>query len=216
MKKGRLKITKRLRIPKTSQEEFLHEQGFEVIVGVDEVGRGAWAGPLVAGAVILSKRLYGLRDSKLLTSSEREKLSKKIKKSSVWGIGEVSVEELNVLKMTKSTQLVFKRALRRLKVNYDFVLLDGANIKLYPEWRRGACRALKKGDMNCSSIAAASIIAKVYRDKLMRQLDKEIKGYYFHKHKGYGTKLHQRRLTKLGPSVHHRKFYKSIENLKKS
>ena len=205
----KLKLTKRLRIPKLSQEEFLREQGFEIICGLDEVGRGAWAGPLVAGAVVLSRKLYGLRDSKLLTSKEREKLSKRIKKSSIWGISEVSVEELNKLKMTKSTQLAFKRAILKIK-KPDFVLSDGFKFD-----SPLPCRAIKKGDMTCSSIAAASIIAKVHRDKIMRQLDKEIKGYYFRIHKGYGTKLHQRRLAKLGPSIHHREFYKSIKKLKK-
>ena len=209
-KKGRkLKLTKRLRIPKTSQEEFLRGQGFRIIVGIDEVGRGAWAGPLVAGAVILSKRLYGLRDSKLLMSKEREKLSKKIKKTCIWGIGQVSVEELNNLKMTKSTQLAFKRAISKIK-QPDFVLSDGFKFE-----SSLPCRALKKGDMTCSSIAAASIIAKVHRDKIMRQIDKKTKGYYFSTHKGYGTRLHQRRLAKLGHSIHHRKFYKSIKKLKK-
>ena len=202
----KLKLTKKLRIPKTSQEEFLKEQGFNRICGVDEVGRGAWAGPLVAAAVILNKRLYGLRDSKLLTSKEREKLSKKIKKTSSWGIGEVSVEELNKLKMTKSTQLAFKRAIAKIK-KPEFVLADGFKFE-----SSIPCRALKKGDMTCSSIAAASIIAKVHRDKIMRKLDNEIKGYYFNKHKGYGTKLHQRRLAKLGPSKHHRLFYKNFKD----
>ncbi len=214
-KKSKLKLTKRLRIPKSLQEDFLREQGFEFIAGVDEVGRGAWAGPLVAGAVILSKKLYGLRDSKLLSAKEREKLSKKIKKTSLWGIGEVSVDELNKLKLTKATYLAFNRAIKALKVKPDFILLDGSP-GLYPERARASrmgCRAIKKGDMTCSSIAAASIIAKVHRDKLMRQLDKKIKGYYFSSHKGYGTKLHQNRLSKLGPSEHHRKFYKSIKKL---
>ena len=208
---AKLKQTKKLRIPKTHHEDFLKEKGFKVICGLDEVGRGAWAGPLVASAVILNKRLYGLRDSKLLRAKEREKLARKIRASSKVGIGEVSVGEVNNLKLTKATQLAFSRALRDLRVNCDFVLIDGNNIKLYPEYKRGACRALKRGDMICSSIAAASIVAKVYRDKLMRKLDKEIKGYNFSSHKGYGTKEHQAKLKKLGPSKAHRMFYKSLK-----
>ena len=199
------------KIPKLDYEIFLKEKGFKVICGLDEVGRGAWAGPLVAAAVILNKRLYGLRDSKLLDSKKREKLARKIRRTSKIGIGEVSVEELNKLRLTKATQLAFRRALRNLRVNYDFVLIDGNNIKLYPEYARGACRAIKKGDMICSSIAAASIVAKVYRDKLMRKLDKEVKGYNFSSHKGYGTKEHQAKLKKLGHSKAHRLFYKSIK-----
>jgi len=201
------KISKRLRIPKSSQEEYLKGMGYKVICGVDEVGRGSWAGPLVAGAVILSKRLYGLRDSKLLDSKEREKLSRKIKKSSIWGIGEVSASEIDKIGVSEATQLAFKRAVFKLK-KPDFVLADGFKFD-----SPIPCRALKKGDMTCSSIAAASIIAKVYRDGLMRKLDKKIKGYYFSKHKGYGTRLHQRRLKKLGPSSEHRKSYGPIKKL---
>ncbi|KKQ73997.1 MAG: Ribonuclease HII [Berkelbacteria bacterium GW2011_GWB1_38_5] len=143
-KKSKLKLTKRLRIPKSLQEDFLREQGFEFIAGVDEVGRGAWAGPLVAGAVILSKKLYGLRDSKLLSAKEREKLSKKIKKTSLWGIGEVSVDELNKLKLTKATHLAFNRAIKALKVKPDFILLDGSP-GLYPERARNLSLASRMG-----------------------------------------------------------------------
>jgi len=202
---AKLKITKRLRIPKTHHEDFLKEKGFKIICGVDEVGRGAWAGPLIAGAVILNKRLYGLRDSKLLNSKKREKLARRIRRNSRCGIGEVSVKELNRLKLTKSTQLAFKRAIVSLGARPDYVLADGFEF-LSPL----PCRAIKKGDMVCSSIAAASIIAKVYRDKLMRKLDKKIKGYHFSSHKGYGTKEHQKKLKKIGPSKAHRMFYKSL------
>jgi ribonuclease HII len=218
MRKRKIKLTKRLRIPRQDHEEFLHEQGFKVVCGLDEVGRGSWAGPLVAAAVILPtapnfksqnsnvKRLYGIRDSKLLTAKEREKLAKKIKRTSKVSIGEVSVKELNQLKLTKATQLAFRRAVLSLSAKPDFVLADGFKFD-----SPLPCRALKKGDMICSSIAAASIVAKVYRDKLMRKLDKEIKGYNFSKHKGYGTRLHQDRLKKLGPSKAHRMFYKSLK-----
>ena len=201
-----IKLTKRLRLPHQEYENYLHEKGFEVVCGLDEVGRGSWAGPLVAGAVILSRRLYSLRDSKLLNWKKREVLDKKIRKFSKVGIGEVSVEELNILKLTKATQLAFSRAVRNLKSQPDYILADGFRyISPTP------CRAIIKGDMICSSIAAASIVAKVYRDRIMRQLDKEIKGYYFAKHKGYGTKEHQAKLKKLGSSKAHRMFYKSIK-----
>ena len=224
MKRTRLKLTKRLRIPGNSQEEFLKECGFNVIAGVDEVGRGAWAGPIVAAAVILpaapktqktclkanvkTKKIYGIRDSKLLTGKEREQLNLKIRRKCRVGIGEVSVEEIDNLKMTKATQLAFQRALKNLSCNIDFVLVDAFKID-----SPIPCRALKKGDMTCSSIAAASIVAKVYRDKLMAKMDRKICGYHFQKHKGYGTKLHQNCLKKLGPSSVHRKSFAPIKEL---
>jgi len=204
--KVKSKFAERLKVPQTHHEDFLKEKGFKIICGVDEVGRGAWAGPLVAGAVILNRRLYGLRDSKLLDSKRRNKLARKIKRTSKWGIGEVTVSELNKLKLTKATQLAFGRAVRALKTKVSYILADGFRFD-----SPISCRAIKKGDMICSSIAAASIIAKVYRDKLMRKLDKDVKGYNFAKHKGYGTKEHQEALKKLGPSKVHRMFYKSLK-----
>ncbi len=206
MRKRKIKLLKRLRIPRQDHEEFLKEQGFEIVCGLDEVGRGAWAGPLVAGAVILNKRLYGLRDSKLLTAIEREKLAKKIRASSKVGIGEVTVDEVNQLKLTKATQLAFSRAVGKLGRKVDYILVDGFRFD-----SPIPCRPLKKGDMICSSIAAASIVAKVFRDRLMKRLDKKVKGYNFSAHKGYGTKEHQEHLKKLGPSSVHRYFYRSIK-----
>ena len=220
-RQSRAKLSKRLRIPQNDHEEYLRGQGFNIICGLDEVGRGAWAGPLVAAAVILpasrqgeSKRLYGLRDSKLLSHEQRVKLAKKIKRTSKFGIGEVTVEEIDKLKLTKATQLAYQRALKNLKAKVDFVLVDGV-AGLHPERAtasRMGCRALKKGDMICSSIAAASIVAKVYRDNLMRKLDKKYRGYYFSLHKGYGTRLHRERIAKLGCSGIHRKYYLPIKN----
>ncbi|MEK7143058.1 MAG: ribonuclease HII [Patescibacteria group bacterium] len=213
-RQSRAKLSNRLRIPQNDHEEYLRGQGFNIICGLDEVGRGAWAGPLVAAAVILpasrqgeSKRLYGLRDSKLLSHEQRVKLAKKIKRTSKFGIGEVTVEEIDKLKLTKATQLAFSRALKKLKAKVDFVLVDGFKID-----SPLPCRVLKKGDMICSSIAAASIVAKVYRDNLMRKLDKKYRGYYFSLHKGYGTRLHRERIAKLGCSGIHRKYYLPIKN----
>jgi ribonuclease HII len=187
-------------------EKDLKARGFNFICGLDEVGRGAWAGPLVAGAVILDKRYYGLRDSKMLKPQAREKLARKIKKSCLWAVGEVSAREVDKLKITKATQLAFKRAVRNLKQKPDFVLADGFKFE-----SPIPCRAFIKGDQKVCSIAAASIVAKVYRDEIMRQKDKEIKGYCFGIHKGYGTKLHQNKLKKLGVSKIHRKSFAPIK-----
>lgn len=202
----KLKKSKKLRIPRTHHEDFLHEKGFEIICGLDEVGRGAWAGPLVAGAVILNRRLYGLRDSKLLTAKEREKLARRIRASSKVGIGEVSIEEVNKLKLTKATQLAFSRAVAKLRRQPDYILVDGFKFD-----SPIPCRPLKKGDMICSSIAAASIVAKVYRDRLMKKLSKNYQGFGLEDNKGYGTRAHREGLKMLGPSEIHRLFYRSIK-----
>lgn len=202
------KLSKKEKIPKNHHEEKLKGEGYKFICGLDEVGRGAWAGPLVAGAVILDKRYYKLRDSKLLTAIKREKLALKIKRSCFWGIGEVTVKEIDKLKLTKATQLAFRRAVENLKVSPDFILSDGFKFD-----SPIPCLKIIKGDMKCVTIAAASIVAKVYRDKLMCKLNKKIQGYSFHLHKGYGTKLHIERLRRLGPSEQHRKSYRPISRL---
>ena len=205
-------MSKRLRIPKKNHEEFFHSQGFINIVGIDEVGRGAWAGPLVAAAVKLpaSQRLYRIRDSKLLTSREREKLAQKIKNSrAIFSIGIVKVAEINRIGLGQALNTAYKRALTGLAIRPDFVLVDGARIKNLglPQ------KAIVKGDLFCASIAAASIIAKVARDRLMRQLAKTYRGYGFEKNKGYGTKWHRNALAKYGACKIHRE-YRPIKKIK--
>ncbi len=217
-KRGRkLKLTKRLRIPKSREEEFLHSMGFKNVVGVDEVGRGAWAGPLVSAAVIMPKRIYKIRDSKLLTRKERRTLSYKIKRTCKFGFGRVEVWEFNTLGLSKSLLLSYGRALRALRRKIDFLLVDGnqkfhspALAKLFRE-ETLAYRSIIKGDMRCSSIAAASIIAKVERDQIMNKMAKIYPGFYFEKNKGYGTKLHRRQLAKHGVCKIHRRHYAPIK-----
>ena len=217
-KQGRkLKLTKRLRIPKFEQEEFLRSQGLINIAGVDEVGRGAWAGPLVSAAVIMPKRIYKIRDSKLLTRNERLKLSYRVKRTCKFGFGRVETWEFNKLGLSKSLLLSYERALRALRRKVDFLLIDG-NQKFHSPalakfFREGtlAYRSITKGDMKCSSIAAASIIAKVERDRIMNKFAKIYSGYYFEKHKGYGTRLHQKQIKKYGPCKIHRTCYAPIK-----
>jgi ribonuclease HII len=211
-RRGRkLKLTKRLRIPKLNHEIYLINNGYKYIAGVDEVGRGAWAGPVVASAVILPKfhRFYQIRDSKLIDRSMREKLARRIKKESLWAIGKASSSEIEKIGLHKATLLAFKRALFSLSRRPDFVLVDAYRI---PEIEIEH-RPIKKGDMVCASIAAASIVAKVHRDSLMRRLHLRYRRYFFNKHKGYGTRLHQERLAKYGPCEIHRKSFEPIKAL---
>ena len=166
----------------------------------------------MAAAVKLpqNQRIYKIRDSKLLTPKEREKLARKIKKSTaVIGIGIVEPVEINKIGLAQGLKKAYELALKDLKIKPDFILIDG--------WRVSgldiAQEAIIKGDMKCASIAAASIIAKTARDKIMRQLSRKFWQYKFHKNKGYGTKEHQGVLAKYGPCELHRD-YRPIRKLK--
>lgn len=175
------------------------------------MGRGALSGPLVACACVLpnNKRLYGLRDSKLLSSKERIRLADKIKRQARdFAYGIVESNEIEEYGLNKAGFLAFLRALKNLKIKPDFVLVDGYNLPNCPYPHK----KIKKGDVKCASIAAASILAKVYRDKLMEKLAKEYPGYHFEKNKGYGTKEHLCALKTLGPSKIHRKNFEPVKN----
>lgn len=197
-------------IPKTEEERRLREKGFKKIAGVDEAGRGCLAGPIVASACILpSKRIYKLRDSKTLSQKEREKLSQKIKKEArAYSFGKVSNKEIDFLGLQKAGLLALRRAVLNLKPRPDFVLVDFYKIPhlLIPQ------KSIKKGDSTCLSISAASILAKVKRDNLMKKYAKKYPGYGFEKHKGYGTKEHRKALKRLGPCQIHRQGFAPIKN----
>ncbi len=171
------------------------------------MGRGAWAGSVVAAAVVFSPKAAipkGLRDSKLLTPKRREELDKQIKKGAVsFAVGEVSPQVIEKEGIAAANQRAMRKALKKLNPEPDFSLIDYFTLKYI---KKSCQRAIKKGDLHCASIAAASIVAKVYRDDLMRQLDKdeELKIYQFGRHKGYGTKLHQEMIRKYGCSKVHR------------
>lgn len=183
------------------EEEYWQEG--KVVVGVDEVGVGPLAGPVVAGAVILPTRLRigKLQDSKKMTEKARQECEVMIKKLALaWGIGSASVEEIEEVGIRKATFLAMKRALAELTIPYDVILVDGYRI----EGVEKPCVAIIKGDSKSRSIAAASIIAKVHRDTYMEGLQDEFPAYNFKRHKGYGTREHVEAIKKWGKTKHHR------------
>ena len=199
------------KLPTFNYERVLWNKGIANIVGIDEVGRGSWAGPVVAGAVIFDKELITrfndvglgtIRDSKLLSPKHRKKLSKLIKDhAKAYAISEISVERINKWGIGKSSQYAFRKAVKQLSIKPDHFLVDAFYIRYINKRNQ---TPIIKGDMKSFTIAAASIIAKVYRDKLMVKLGSKYPKYSFAKHKGYGTKLHQQEVKENGLSAVHR------------
>ncbi len=194
--------------PTLNFEQKLWSDGFEFVCGMDEVGRGAFAGPVVAAGVIFSKSSKipsGIADSKLLSARAREELSEKILKEAVcFYIAEVGVDVINTFGIGKATQQAFLKVVTRIRIKPDFVLIDAFYIDNFDKSKQ---KPIISGDKHCVSIAAASIIAKVYRDRLMVGLDKPYPGYGLGKHKGYGTKEHREAIKRLGLSEVHRKSF---------
>ena len=190
-----------------------------IVVGIDEAGRGPWAGPVVAGAVVFKDRncnpelIAMLDDSKKLSAKKREKIYDELhneaqKGSLLLGIGEASVEEIDNLNILQATFLAMKRAFDSLGIVPDIILVDGNQI---PSCIKYSCKTVVKGDAKCSSIAAASILAKVYRDRLMQQMAERYPHYGFEKNVGYGTAAHIEGLKKHGITPIHRRSYKPIK-----
>lgn len=194
--------------PTLAEEQILWKKGYRYIAGIDEVGRGCFAGPVVVGAVIFapdSKIPEGIRDSKLLSPQKRQKLSQEIKDSCIeWSIGEIQVEVINELGIGKATQSAFQAAVKNLKNVPDFLLIDAFYIDNIDRTKQ---KPIVHGDGSCISIAAGSIIAKVYRDTLMEDLSIQYPEYGFGKHKGYGTKQHQEAIKKHGLTTVHRSSF---------
>lgn len=198
------------------------DKHFGKVAGIDEAGRGPWAGPVVAGAVIFLDRnvddflLKNLNDSKKLTAKKREELYEKLFQASkkgqlLLGIGEATVEEIDNLNILQATFLAMKRAKEALGVNPDFALIDG-NQK--PQGIGCDCATVVKGDAKSYSISAASILAKVYRDRLMRDLAQKYPYYAFEKNAGYGTKAHVDGLNSYGVVKGiHRLSYRPIQKI---
>ena len=182
-----------------------------MILGVDEVGRGCWAGPLVAAAVVLKRPIKGLRDSKKLSRAQREALDVIIRKRAVgFGIGWVSHEEVDALGLTEAVRLAMTRAVAQLQCDYQRVVVDGNYnyLSALPD-----SRAVIKADDSVPAVSAASIIAKVARDNYMSEMEREYPGYGFHNHVGYGTLGHQTALASLGVSAIHRRSFAPIRLL---
>ena len=185
----------------------------KIVAGVDEVGRGSLIGPVYAAAVILNKSINKklLKDSKKLTKSKREILAKYIKKNSVWAIGKASVKEIDKINILHASLLAMKRAIIKKKKKPSIVLVDGNKL---PEVKKYKLNSVIRGDQKVPSISAASIIAKVTRDKMISTLGKKFKGYNWDKNCGYGTKQHLKAIKNLGITSHHRKTFSPINKIK--
>lgn len=180
-----------------------------MIVGVDEVGRGCWAGPVVAGAVLLGKRISGLKDSKKLSKSQREKLDAEIRVSAIaFGIGWVPASEVDALGLTEAVRAAMERALAQIVVDYDELIIDG-NYNYFPKHPHS--RALVAADNIIPAVSAASIIAKVARDRYMATMAATFPGYAFERHVGYGTAAHRSAINRLGLCELHRRSFKPIQ-----
>lgn len=193
-------------MPRRKTEMSITKHEHEYVAGLDEVGRGAWAGPLVAAAVILPRgeRIIGVRDSKLLSEEKREEVARAITSQAIaWSYGVVSHKEIDAYGLTEANRLVFERALQGLREPAVRTLVDGAYRFTLPY----RCNFIKGGDRTEYCIAAASNVAKVFRDRLMRSAHRLYPAYGFDRHKGYGTREHQKALRRYGNTPFHRKSF---------
>ena len=184
----------------------------KIIAGVDEVGRGSLVGPVYAAAVILEDRIdkKRLKDSKKLSKKNREILNIYIKKNSLWSIGIASLKEIERLNILNASLLAMKRAIKKLNKKPTLVLIDGNKI---PEMKDYKLKSIIKGDQKIKEISAASIIAKVSRDKIMFKISKSFKKYKWDLNAGYGTKDHINAIKKYGITRFHRKKFNPIHNI---
>ena len=183
-----------------------------MIAGVDEVGRGSLIGPVYAAAVIFNKNINKkeIKDSKKLNKIKREILAKYIKKNSTWAIGSASLKEVEKINILNASLLAMKRAIIKLKTKPKIVLIDGNKS---PKIKNYFIKTIIKGDQKIPEISAASIIAKVSRDKLITDISIKFKSYKWHLNAGYGTKEHLSAIKKFGITKFHRKTFKPIHNI---
>jgi ribonuclease HII len=203
--------------PNFQEEKKIWKKGIKRVAGLDEAGRGPLAGPVVAGAVVLDfklkikdlKLLKEVNDSKKLSAKKREELYEVIikNKNIKWGIGVVSEKIIDKINILEATKLAMTKAVGNLKIKPDFLILDGKMRISLPIFQK----SIIKGDAKVFSIAAASILAKVYRDRIMQKYHKKYPQYLFDLHKGYGTKLHMNMLKKHGPCQIHRKSFAPVK-----
>ncbi len=201
------------RAPTRAIEKELWAQGHEVVVGIDEVGRGAWAGPLVVGAAVLpaDRRVNGVRDSKVLSEAGREQLFDRIAGwCDAWAIGEASHTECDELGMAAAQRLAAQRAIAALGVRPDAAVVDGTWNFVSPHVAHVEMRV--KADLHCLSVAAASILAKVTRDRAMREAARHYPQWSFDTNKGYPCPLHKAGLQGYGPSAIHRRTWVFMEH----
>lgn len=198
-------------MPDYEFEKAAVNSGFSCICGVDEAGRGPLAGPVCAAAVILPEDavIEGLDDSKKLTEKKREGLYDIIKETAVaYSVAYGTLEEIETVNILEATYLAMNRAIEGLTVKPDFALIDGNRV---PRGIKIPCETVVKGDSKSMSVAAASVLAKVTRDRLMLEYDKKYPEYNFKKHKGYGTKEHTELIKQYGPcEIHRLSFLKNI------
>jgi ribonuclease HII len=198
-------------VPSLARERALWAEGHQIVVGVDEVGRGSWAGPISVGAAVLpsDRRVYGVRDSKMLTESERERLFPRLTSwCTAWAVGHASQQECDDLGMSAAQKLAARRAVDGLGVVPDAILIDGLwDFVTSSGVYSGKVTRIVKGDAKCLSIATASILAKVTRDRMMRAEAEHFPAYDFDLNKGYPCPRHKAALAAWGPTAIHRRAW---------
>jgi ribonuclease HII len=201
------------RAPTRKIEQELWAAGYDTVVGIDEVGRGAWAGPLMVGAAVLprEKRVLGVRDSKMLSEKERERLFDRIGEwCATWAVGAASQEECDELGMAAAQRLACQRAIDGLTLTPDIAVVDGTWDFVRPGVPKVEMRV--KADRYCLSVAAASILAKVVRDREMRASAEHYPAWSFESNKGYPCPIHKAALQGYGPSAIHRRTWVFMDN----